>query len=59
MKRCPVQLDEATHRALKAYSEVTEIPVSRLLSRIVKDWMETTGAVTRSPDKVGECSGRE
>lgn len=43
--RMTVQVDAETHRALVAYSEMTDIPLGKVLARAVREWMNTTGHV--------------
>lgn len=42
--RIPVSVDKDTHAALKAYSGLTNVPVTKVLAEAVKDWMATVGA---------------
>lgn len=44
-ERKTVQLDAETHQALVAYSQLTNIPIGRVISRAVRDWMKTVGQV--------------
>lgn len=41
--RVPVQIDAETYRLLKAYSEQTGVPVARVVSGALKDWLNTVG----------------
>ncbi len=43
--RMTVQVDAETHRALQSYSELTDIPIGKVLARAVREWMNTTGHV--------------
>ena len=43
-KHAPVTVDAATYEKLHAYSEITGIPLKRVFSEAVTDWMETVGA---------------
>src|ERR1700722_4984750 len=43
--RMTVQVDAETHRALQSYSELTDIPIGKVIGRAVREWMNTTGKV--------------
>lgn len=44
-QRMTLQVDAETHQALEAYSKLTDIPISRVAARCVREWMNTTGKV--------------
>lgn len=43
--RMTVQVDAETHKAALAYSELTGIPIGKVIARAVREWMNTTGHV--------------
>ena len=42
--RVHVVVDSETHQKLKAYSELTGVPITTVASQALADWMETVGA---------------
>lgn len=38
-------MEEETHKALQAYSELTGIPITTVIGRAVKHYMDTVGKV--------------
>jgi len=44
-KRLPIKISVEAYAALKAYSSMTGVSITRIISEMVPDWMETTGAV--------------
>lgn len=43
-KHIPVHIDGATYTAIQSYSELTGIPITKVVATAMKDWMETIGA---------------
>jgi hypothetical protein len=43
-KHIPVHVDAETYELGKAYFEKTGVPVTRVVTEAMKDWLETIGA---------------
>jgi hypothetical protein len=43
-KHVPVQVDAATYELVKAYSEKSGVPVTRVVAVALKEWLATIGA---------------
>jgi len=41
--RIPVPVDSNMHLQLKAYSDLTGVPIARVVREAVSDWLSTTG----------------
>jgi hypothetical protein len=38
-----IRIDAETHAMLKAYSDATGVPISKVAVRAIREWMETAG----------------
>jgi hypothetical protein len=43
-KHIPVHVDAETYELAKAYSEKTGVPMTRVVARALREWLETVGA---------------
>ncbi len=43
-KHVPVHVDAATYEQVKAYSEKSGVPVTRVVAVALKEWLATVGA---------------
>jgi hypothetical protein len=43
-KHGPVHIDAATYEQMKAYSEKSGVPVTRVVAVALKEWLATMGA---------------
>ena len=42
-KRLPIKISSEAYEACRGYSVITGIPIVKVISEAVSDWMETTG----------------
>jgi len=43
-RHIPVMVDKVTYNAVKTFSEISGIPVTRVVAEAIKEWLTTTGA---------------